>query len=789
MQNKTSVLASGIPVHCAHTAIVPAAQLVQHPRNPNGHPKAQIELLARVIKAQGWRHAVTVSDRSNFIIAGHGRLLAALELGGVDVPVDFQHFASEEDELQHLLADNRLAELSETNLKSLEAVLSDLAARPDFDLLLSGFTKTDLAALVAKPAAPAAEAAKKKLAERFGVAPFSVLDARRGEWQDRKRAWLGLGIRSEVGRGGNLLKMSDTVNQPDPEKRQQAQMARAFGPQGTIKTGKEKASIKGLTFGTAMHPYDGQKDKHEESSEAEMWAATGTSIFDPVLTEILYRWFCPPGGRILDPFAGGSVRGIVAGWHGFHYTGIDLREEQIEANRQQADTIIAPHIAAAPACESHVKDPDTLTPVQLRGDYWFKRDDLFWFQGVKDANGGKVRTMLALAKGAKGLVACGDRISTQIPRAAVTAKLLGLPVRVHTASGDHTEGMKTAAALGAVVVQHDPGYLNVVRARAREDAEAQGFKEIPWAVECQECVDTTAPQAANLPADAKRIVVVVGSGMSLAGVLHGMERAGITTPVLGVMVGGSPEKVAARLDTYAPARWRDMVTLVESASDFHSPAPATHLEGVALDPFYEAKVLPFVLPGDCLWCVGLRAEAPAPAKVLPRWETGDSVDCQSVAPGEYDLLFSCPPYADLEVYSDDERDLSVKAKESYGKFLETYRAIIRESCAMLRPGRFACFTVGDVRDDNGNYLNFVSDTIAAFRDAGLHLYNEIILVTSCGSLAIRVGRQFSGYRKVGKTHQNVLVFLKGKCDDIKEWPVPDFSLSAEDFTIPEAGQK
>lgn len=806
MQNKTSVLASGITVHCAHTAIVPAGQLVQHPRNPNGHPKAQIELLARVIKAQGWRHAVTVSTRSNFIIAGHGRLLAALELGGVDVPVDFQHFASEEDELQHLLADNRLAELSETNLKSLEAVLSDLAARPNFDLLLSGFSKTDLAALVAKPAPAASEAAKKKLAERFGVAPFSVLDARRGEWQDRKRAWLGLGLRSEVGRGGNLLKMSETVlSGGKPDRGQTPNMGgRADNPEVQIpgyydklKAGMTREQIVaefkaskqfGKTFGTTdwikQHGLSGGAQNLPGTDEE--WS--GTSIFDPVLTEILYRWFTPPGGRIFDPFAGGSVRGIVAGWHGFDYTGIDLRAEQVAANRQQANEIVLPHIAKAAPSESHVQDPATLTPVQQRGDYWFKRDDLFWFRGVKDANGGKVRTMLALATGSKGLVACGDRISTQLPRAAVTAKLLGLPVRLHTASGDFTDGMKLAAELGAVIVQHEPGYLNVVRARAREDAEAQGFKEVPWAVECQECVDATAPQAANLPSDAKRIVVVVGSGMSLAGILKGMERAGITTPVIGVMVGGSPEKVAARLDTYAPVRWREMVTLVESASDYHSPAPVTELEGVPLDPFYEAKVVPFVQPGDCLWCVGIRPPEEAPRKVLPKWEVGDSVDCQRVAPGEYDLVFSCPPYADLEVYSADPRDLSAKAKESYGSFLEAYRAIIRESCAMLKPGRFACFIVGDVRDKEGNYLNFVSDTIGAFRDAGLHLYNELILVTSCGSLAIRVGRQFSGYRKVGKTHQNVLVFLKGECAEVKGWPVPDFSLAAADFATPEAGQ-
>src|SRR5690348_7500784 len=60
---------------------------------------------------------------------------------------------------------------------------------------------------------------------------------------------------------------------------------------------------------------------------------TGTSIFDPVLCELSYRWFCPPGGKILDPFAGGSVRGIVASCLGFEYTGVELRAEQVAANQ------------------------------------------------------------------------------------------------------------------------------------------------------------------------------------------------------------------------------------------------------------------------------------------------------------------------------------------------------------------------------------------------------------------------------------------------------------------------
>ena len=68
-----------------------------------------------------------------------------------------------------------------------------------------------------------------------------------------------------------------------------------------------------------------------------------TSIFDPVLCELMYRWFCPDGGSILDPFAGGSVRGIVANYLGYHYSGIDIRQEQVDSNREQAlDILVIP---------------------------------------------------------------------------------------------------------------------------------------------------------------------------------------------------------------------------------------------------------------------------------------------------------------------------------------------------------------------------------------------------------------------------------------------------------------
>jgi DNA modification methylase len=199
--------------------------------------------------------------------------------------------------------------------------------------------------------------------------------------------------------------------------------------------------------------------------------------------------------------------------------------------------------------------------------------------------------------------------------------------------------------------------------------------------------------------------------------------------------------------------------------------------GLVLDPFAGGSVRGIVASHIGLQYIGidLRSEqiaanreqgnriAKAP---MPVWVEGDSWNVQSLCPEvSADMIFSCPPYADLERYSDDPNDLSTM---DYAEFLTAYRAIIAACCVMLKPNRFACFVVGDVRDKKGFYRNFVGETIAAFESAGAILYNEAILVTAVGSLPIRVGKQFSTSRKLGKTHQNVLVFYKGDPKQIKK---------------------
>lgn len=134
---------------------------------------------------------------------------------------------------------------------------------------------------------------KRDLKREYGANPFSILDTKDGKWQSRKRSWLKLGIKSEVGRDAVAYNMKDWA---------------------------DKKGQDGLLRGNKL-PSD-------------------TSIFDPVLCELMYRWYCPVGGGILDPFAGGSVRGIVANYLGYKYTGIDIRQEQIDSNRAQGFEIL-----------------------------------------------------------------------------------------------------------------------------------------------------------------------------------------------------------------------------------------------------------------------------------------------------------------------------------------------------------------------------------------------------------------------------------------------------------------
>jgi hypothetical protein len=132
------------------------------------------------------------------------------------------------------------------------------------------------------------------LKDRFGEVPFTILDSRSGNWKRRKQKWLKLNIKSEAGR-------KDFKN-----------------------------NTKANNFANMNNERYDMDSYHKLNSESGY-----ASIFNPALAELLYNWFLEQDNEILDPFAGGSVRGIVANYLGFKYTGIDIRQEQIDSNREQ----------------------------------------------------------------------------------------------------------------------------------------------------------------------------------------------------------------------------------------------------------------------------------------------------------------------------------------------------------------------------------------------------------------------------------------------------------------------
>ena len=154
---------------------------------------------------------------------------------------------------------------------------------------------------------------------------------------------------------------------------------------------------------------------------------------------------------------------------------------------------------------------------------------------------------------------------------------------------------------------------------------------------------------------------------------------------------------------------------------------------------------------------------------MPAWVAGDARDAEELEPGdwhgpkvgdvEYDLLFTCPPYYNLEVYSQDERDLS--RATSWDHFLAGYREALAPAVNLLRDDRFAVIVVGDLRAKDGRMLPLVAETIRIMQELGMQFYNEAIYVTPVGSLRIRAARYFVESRKLGRTHQTVLTFVNG----------------------------
>lgn len=248
--------------------------LIAYANNPRKNDSA-VDAVAASIREFGWKVPVVI-DSEGTIVAGHTRVKAARRLNIRRIPCIIADDLTPAQIKAFRLADNRVGELAEWDEDLLQLELDDL----DMDMSEFGFeddeddTRYD------------GTGNQGSLADDFIIPPFSVLDARQGYWQERKRAWKALGLKSDIGRGRGLL-------------------------------------------GQGL----------DDLAKASGMNMTGTSIFDPVLCEIMLQWFCVRGGVVFDPFAGGSVRGIVSAYTGHIYNGIDLRQEQIDANIANSEEI------------------------------------------------------------------------------------------------------------------------------------------------------------------------------------------------------------------------------------------------------------------------------------------------------------------------------------------------------------------------------------------------------------------------------------------------------------------
>lgn len=197
------------------------------------------------------------------------------------------------------------------------------------------------------------------------------------------------------------------------------------------------------------------------------------------------------------------------------------------------------------------------------------------------------------------------------------------------------------------------------------------------------------------------------------------------------------------------------------------------LESIVLDPFAGDLVFGYISKREGHFFTGIELreeqavanqercddlEADGSAKYIN--DSSENID-QYINDESVDFVFSCPPYYDLEVYSDLDNDLS--NQETYEDFYKLIEDILTKTANKLKQNRFAMIAIGEIRNKDGSYCGFVPDIIKIMTNAGLSFYNEIIIYNSLGSAPMRANNYMAS-RKVVKVHQNALVFYKG---DIK----------------------
>jgi ParB-like nuclease domain/DNA methylase len=253
-------------------------ELVPYAKNAMTHSPHQVSQIAASIREFGWTNPILV-DGDRGVIAGHGRLMAAHMLGLAEVPtIELAHLTPAQRQA-YIIADNKLAMGGVFDEDMLRIELGDLLNQ-NFDLELLGFDNKELEELLnlfpGGAGTSDSDAGGGTLADKFGAPPFSVLDTRQGYWQDRKAQW------------GKIV--------------------------GNASETKEQVLDKGGAVSTINE---------------------GSSNFDPVLAELMLRWFCPPQGYVLDPFGGEQTKGVVAGELALTYHAVEIRPEQVDLNMRK----------------------------------------------------------------------------------------------------------------------------------------------------------------------------------------------------------------------------------------------------------------------------------------------------------------------------------------------------------------------------------------------------------------------------------------------------------------------
>ena len=193
-------------------------------RNARSHSSEQIKLIEAAIRKFGWTTPVLI-DEQNVVLAGYGRVEAGRNLQMTQVPVMVARGWSEAEKKAYMLADNQIALRAGWDEEILRLELDDLKLM-NFEIDLIGFDTHQLTNMadIGRLQRPVGN-----LRDDFMLPPFSVVDTRKGWWQDRRRAWIALGIQSELGRGDNTLKFSATIMQPDPARRPPPKEQNRFG--------------------------------------------------------------------------------------------------------------------------------------------------------------------------------------------------------------------------------------------------------------------------------------------------------------------------------------------------------------------------------------------------------------------------------------------------------------------------------------------------------------------------------------------------------------------------------